>query len=314
MARIALFIFSILICGLRAHDSTRCDYFDSVDLTNARKLENGSYVFQGILIPAEYTFKHVENQTSIRGCVCEIKPCINLCSPAVDSQGSLSWDVKMKDGNVVNKHLEDLFALQPGSNMQCDWYYDFDPANKSEDMWELLENGSLAVPHAKPSPILPKQMYCFVFHVNNGTLIAKNCIRKIRPYDFPQNYTQIGYFAVMAAFLWLSVISYILWKTLTSKGSHCLLAETGCKKYKLYVWGTATVLLVVSVLADNFVSKSKWKPNFGAYSGWIATDSVSALIYYYGPMSLLIFGNITMFVLTAVDLIKTGITIQIKSV
>ncbi|XP_030380384.1 G-protein coupled receptor Mth-like [Scaptodrosophila lebanonensis] len=202
---LVFYIVSYLNAEINAHNSSRCDFFDSVDLTNARKLENGSYVFQDILIPAELTFTHVEDQTSIRGCVCEIKPCINFCSPAVGPQESLSWVVKMKDGTVVNKRLEDVFALQRGSTIPCDEYNSLNIVR-----WELLEK------------LFDRCCVCYLACLTVG-------------------------------FIFLSVDK----------------------------WEIAS--------QESKVRRA---------NGW------SAVIYYYGPMTLIIVCNIAMFVLTAVELLR----------
>ncbi|KAH8347920.1 hypothetical protein KR084_002367, partial [Drosophila pseudotakahashii] len=68
-----------------------CDFFDTVDLTDARPLWSGSYLYEGLLIPAhltgEYNFKILPDgqkemvANHIRGCACKLRPCARVCCP-----------------------------------------------------------------------------------------------------------------------------------------------------------------------------------------------------------------------------------------
>lgn len=66
-----------------------CPFRDTVNLTNQKMLMDGSYFYQGILIPPEkqqqfdYELKFLGEKKTvephIRGCICDQKPCIKLC-------------------------------------------------------------------------------------------------------------------------------------------------------------------------------------------------------------------------------------------
>lgn len=45
-------IISVILTEISS-DIPGCDYFDTVDLSNSTKLENGSYIYENILIPKE---------------------------------------------------------------------------------------------------------------------------------------------------------------------------------------------------------------------------------------------------------------------
>ncbi|KAH8380252.1 hypothetical protein KR009_009686 [Drosophila setifemur] len=124
----------------------------------------------------------------------------------------------------------------------------------------------------------------------------------------------IGYYFVMAAFLWLSVISLHLWFNLGSRRISRFSSEYPFLAYNLYAWGVAGLLTgivygVDHLVEDNPVNES-WMPGVGFYICWINTFEWSAMIYFYGPMLLLIIFNITMFVLTAKRILATKRELQ----
>ncbi|KAH8379948.1 hypothetical protein KR009_008147 [Drosophila setifemur] len=113
----------------------------------------------------------------------------------------------------------------------------------------------------------------------------------------------IGYFFVMATFLWLSVISLHLWFNLGSRRMSRFISENPFLAYNLYAWGVAGFLTGIVYGVDHLVEDNpdneRWMPGVGFYVCWINTYDWSAMIYFYGPMLLLIVFNITMFILTA---------------
>lgn len=85
---ISLFAMSLIIAEIFG-DIPGCDYFDTVDLSNIKKFENGSYKYEDVLIPKEYVGEYDYevlfngNEESVprhtRGCVCKVKSCIRFC-------------------------------------------------------------------------------------------------------------------------------------------------------------------------------------------------------------------------------------------
>ncbi|XP_034480800.1 G-protein coupled receptor Mth-like [Drosophila innubila] len=121
----------------------------------------------------------------------------------------------------------------------------------------------------------------------------------------------VGYFAVMSGFLWLTVISYDLWSSFRSKINNF---QQYTPKYRfviysVYVWGIAAGLTIIVIIMDHILEAENedhlpWVPGVALYNCWIKTDDWSAMIYFYGPMSLQIIFNLIMFVLTAVCILK----------
>ncbi|XP_034484403.1 probable G-protein coupled receptor Mth-like 11 [Drosophila innubila] len=109
-----------------------------------------------------------------------------------------------------------------------------------------------------------------------------------------------GYYSIIATFLWLLIINYNLWKTFNNIGVG---QKSRFFHYNIFVWSAAAVLLLITSLVDfifkEYSEAENWIPGFGTYFCWINVYSWSAMIYYYGPMSMLLIFNTTFFVKTA---------------
>ncbi|XP_017043520.2 G-protein coupled receptor Mth-like [Drosophila ficusphila] len=106
----------------------------------------------------------------------------------------------------------------------------------------------------------------------------------------------ISYFFIMAAFSWLSVISLNLWRSSSfrSEPLHLL------RNYSFSAWGIAMILTGATLLAFKFVTNEDWNPRVGhQYHCWIYTKDWSALLYFFGPIQLLVTLNTIFFILTA---------------
>ncbi|XP_016969198.1 G-protein coupled receptor Mth isoform X2 [Drosophila rhopaloa] len=157
-----------------------------------------------------------------------------------------------------------------------------------------------------------KCFICYMFSIFMGyLLLLLNLWRLSDGFCLTSGY--LGYFFVMAAFLWLSVISLHLWNTFsgTSHTVNRYLPQSRFLVYNCYAWGMAAVFTGVTYIADKFVENEDWQPRVGQYEQcWIYTMEWSAMLYFYGPMLLLIVFNIVMFTLTAVRIMKVRRDIQ----
>nr|XP_036671953.1 G-protein coupled receptor Mth [Drosophila suzukii] len=117
----------------------------------------------------------------------------------------------------------------------------------------------------------------------------------------------LGYFFVMATFFWLSVISLDLWNGM--KGVFVL--ENRFLAYNCYAWGMSVVLTGITYLSDKLVDNEDWNPRMGAKGFcWINTQDWSAMLYFYGPMVVLILFNMTLFILMAIPLIRSKMELK----
>ncbi|XP_034488816.1 probable G-protein coupled receptor Mth-like 11 [Drosophila innubila] len=112
-----------------------------------------------------------------------------------------------------------------------------------------------------------------------------------------------GYYTIMAAFLWLLVINYNLWKTLKNYG---IVYKTSMLRYHIFVWSAAAVLLAITGSAEfifNVMFENqydKWQPGVGFGTCWINTyENWSAMIYYYGPILVVLLINLTLSIRSA---------------
>ncbi|XP_017143881.2 probable G-protein coupled receptor Mth-like 11 [Drosophila miranda] len=113
-----------------------------------------------------------------------------------------------------------------------------------------------------------------------------------------------GYFAVMATFLWLSVISFDLWRRFALRRFHEFNrnSRSSFLNYNYIVWNTAAVLTLGILMIDLFTkfnSANPRTPGVGEYTCWIYTEGWSAMYYFYSPLIMLILLNGTMFALTS---------------
>ncbi|XP_041448262.1 G-protein coupled receptor Mth-like isoform X2 [Drosophila obscura] len=180
-----------------------CDYFDTVNVTGSQRLINGSFLYQGLLIPAEltaefchrlmpdYTTQPVEKH--LRGCVCRLRPCLRLCCHhsqlMANGQcgGSIEMDltrlnpylnVTLDNGTVARRHFQTEFVIQSDLPIPCNDMY---PLNDGEEMdqYIVFENGSFF--RSYDSATMSKREYCLQpYHFNKGEtesfrIIAHDC-------------------------------------------------------------------------------------------------------------------------------------------
>ncbi|XP_043649736.1 probable G-protein coupled receptor Mth-like 7 [Drosophila teissieri] len=114
------------------------------------------------------------------------------------------------------------------------------------------------------------------------------------------------FFFWRASNLWLSVISYQLWKLLTSVNR----AEPTnmFQLYNAFVWTTAAVMTgciyMVNLMWENDLNKWNWLPLVGYINCAAKFSSSTSWIYSTGPSLVLSTFNIAMFTLTAIYIRK----------
>lgn len=157
-----LAIWSLVIAKV-AGDIPGCDYFDTVDLTNSVPFENGSYLYDGILIPNERvgkyataTFFNDEKQEvaeHTRGCVCQDKPCIRMCCPlgqvlvrgqrrcedaAYWLKSETLFNITLKNGISIKKDIQE-YTLLKDLPIPCENHLYLDTAWNPTHNWTLFE-------------------------------------------------------------------------------------------------------------------------------------------------------------------------------
>ncbi|XP_071446113.1 G-protein coupled receptor Mth2-like [Hetaerina americana] len=113
-------------------------------------------------------------------------------------------------------------------------------------------------------------------------------------------------YAFLAAFFWLNIICFDIFLTFSGV---CPLRDSsrssGNKRfffYSLYAWGVPFLILITSLVLEFTPGIPEYviKPEFGERRCWFATEKALA-VYFYGPIALVLFSNLIMFICTAVS-------------
>ena len=97
-----------------------CPYAQTVNITDGLRLKDGSYSFEGLLIPAnltaEYKFKVIDGieydaPKHMRGCACLLKPCVTFCCPSKMhyNESKQNCTDNEKESHSQHSHLEVTF-------------------------------------------------------------------------------------------------------------------------------------------------------------------------------------------------------------
>ena len=161
-----IYVILCLECGKCA--KLRCPYDDSINITDGIKNINSNIIHRNIIYPpsfydnVEYEYlnfsQKVRTKPYIRGCLCELKPCIRLCCPegkvflqsigCTEASNDTSITIVI-NATILNHKREDL-GLQMSDLMESDRFgfiygkpcrtmFSFDPSHSSEDEWHLIE-------------------------------------------------------------------------------------------------------------------------------------------------------------------------------
>ncbi|XP_067646598.1 G-protein coupled receptor Mth2 isoform X2 [Eurosta solidaginis] len=117
----------------------------------------------------------------------------------------------------------------------------------------------------------------------------------------------VAYYFFMAAFFWLSVISFDLWHNFRgTRGINRFQEKKRFLIYSLYAWGIPIPLLVFTWYAQEVSDIPEYlKPGIGGGQYcWLDMRNWSAMIYFFGPIILILMANSIMFVLTAMKIHK----------
>lgn len=164
----ALFILGVIgfssLCSSfelnRDDERVPCSFFDTVNLTDYYRYPNGSYQYENIIIPKEYTgtynyefrtlVRKERVQPHVRGCICLLKKCIKMCCGPDTMKymnkscediypGNKTIEITfLSENNAKDVVIGDVFAVQEGR--PCEHMYNLDP---SQDNYTIFDNGTL---------------------------------------------------------------------------------------------------------------------------------------------------------------------------
>ncbi|KAH8400495.1 hypothetical protein KR222_002156, partial [Zaprionus bogoriensis] len=114
----------------------------------------------------------------------------------------------------------------------------------------------------------------------------------------------VVYFFLMAAFSWMNVTCFDIWKTFGSTKSKNMQSREERSRfliYSIYGWGFPIVLTTITVtLSKSDVLLENFRPNFGNGRCWFTYDTIgyASLIFFSGPLGILFIINLALFSLT----------------
>ncbi|KAM7354842.1 G-protein coupled receptor Mth2-like isoform 2-T2 [Cochliomyia hominivorax] len=107
-----------------------------------------------------------------------------------------------------------------------------------------------------------------------------------------------GYFAFMAAFFWLSVISFDLWQNFRITGPIRIGQRKRFIMYSAYAWGVPFCLTCILMIIQNSDIDPYYKPGIGDDYCWLKTNDWSAMIYFFGINLVIILLDTAFFIMT----------------
>ncbi|XP_037811115.1 G-protein coupled receptor Mth2-like isoform X1 [Lucilia sericata] len=108
----------------------------------------------------------------------------------------------------------------------------------------------------------------------------------------------IGYFSFMAAFFWLSVISFDLWQNFRITGPIRIGQRKRFIMYSTYAWGVPFCLTCIVMIIQNSDMDPYYKPGIGDDYCWLKTNDWSAMIYFFGINLIIILLDTAFFIMT----------------
>ncbi|XP_060865535.1 G-protein coupled receptor Mth2-like isoform X2 [Metopolophium dirhodum] len=115
-------------------------------------------------------------------------------------------------------------------------------------------------------------------------------------------------FSFLASFFWLNVMCFDLWWTFSGfrplRGN---VHEHEAKKfiiYSIYAWGSTALITIITYGMEKYLpAADPIRPEFGNHSCWFSS-STATLLYFYGPIGILLLSNLLMFIHTAIMIVK----------
>ncbi|XP_071441414.1 probable G-protein coupled receptor Mth-like 10 [Hetaerina americana] len=137
--------------------------------------------------------------------------------------------------------------------------------------------------------------------------------RSMLPNHLCQAIAFIVQFAFIACFSWLSAMCFSIWRIISNVSTSFFTAKNTRDSFKskafikhfLFAMSIPVIIITVSMVLDlsPSIPASILKPQFGVGSCWFLTDD-AALRYFYGPITILIVGNVFLFVMTARKIVQ----------
>ncbi|KAK4872681.1 hypothetical protein RN001_014710 [Aquatica leii] len=204
---------------------------------------------------------------------------------------------------LVNKHIaSDRYCLERFDDIGISAFACFDAIDKVEKKLNTL-GMMISMPFLLATfivyALLPernihgKSLMCYVITLFGAyffLVIMQQHTNVVGP-----GCTTLGTFCLfffMVSFLWMNVMSVDIWWTFKVEHKRFLL-------YSAYTWGVSLLFVIIVTIINQTSPLSAWyKPGIGDGQCWF-TIGMPTLIYFYGPLALIIVVNIVLFGRTA---------------
>ncbi|XP_030375272.1 probable G-protein coupled receptor Mth-like 10 isoform X2 [Scaptodrosophila lebanonensis] len=259
----------------------------------------------------------------------QFRPCVEMFSLQPELNAYDSW-LLFENGTMLREDdmtyiSKNEFCLVPTTVNDTDIYYSINPANcdvmseygtvKIINAYTMLFSIPFMLLTIAVYLLIPelrnqhgKSLVCYLLGLSVGysTLCCVLLIKHLNPEGMScKVFGYTAYYFFMSAFLWLNVISFDLWHNFRgTRGVNRFQEKKRFLFYSLYSWGLALVFLVFTWYAQE---KTDWpaelKPGIGAgIYCWLDMHNWSAMIYFFGPILIIIVANTVMFVMTAIKI------------
>ncbi|XP_076364441.1 uncharacterized protein LOC143253860 [Tachypleus tridentatus] len=112
------------------------------------------------------------------------------------------------------------------------------------------------------------------------------------------------HFLYLAAFFWMNVMAVDTFQTFRTCRQKLHDQKHLFQKYALYSWFSPALVVILSVLVDNFVTDNPYQPAYGQFWCWFSKKK-ALLVFFALPVGLIVSVNFLLFILTAKSLNKT---------
>ncbi|XP_037936208.1 probable G-protein coupled receptor Mth-like 1 [Teleopsis dalmanni] len=109
------------------------------------------------------------------------------------------------------------------------------------------------------------------------------------------------HFYFLSAFFWLNTMCFNIWWTFRDFRPSSLERNqemVRLRLYSAYAWGIPLLITVIAAIVDHLPETQLLRPGFGVRSCWFSGDYLPMFAYFFGPVGILLFANIILFVST----------------
>ena len=169
---------------------------------------------------------------------------------------------------------------------------------------QLISIIALAI-HAIVYLILPslhnvpgKNLLCLVFSLLGANLVFLTAINETENQTVCAVIGIFLHYAFLAAFFWMNVMSYDIWRTFAKKSMQ---SHDGRSRrfnyYALYAWISPGIIIIISQILDNVKSLAGFRPRYGFGVCWI-TNRPALFVLFGLPVAVLLTANLIFYILT----------------